>query len=147
LVTTDTRNNVIVVVVIIAIALLITTFIFLFSNSILQVAQHGENTINTVGKSVAGNISKSADINQLNLNQFNKSMTDVIASNNAIVSSNKQSLQNLSELVANFSKYNAQYLLMVGNNTGINKQSLQNILHELELQTQFMQNNLTTKTK
>jgi predicted PurR-regulated permease PerM len=143
----DTRNNLIIVVVLVATAILIAAFITIFSNSILDVARHGEETVNSIGKSVSGNISKSADINQLNLLQFNKSMTDVIASNDRIVHSNQQALQNLSGIVSNFSKYNAQYLLYVGNNTAANKQTLQDVLHELQLQTQFMQNNLTTQTK
>ena len=140
MVTEETRNNVIVVIVLIAIAILIAAFIYVFSNSLLQVAQHGENTVNTIGKSVAGNVSKSADINQMNLVQFNKSMTDVIASNDRIVHSNNASINNLTAMVHNFSASNSKYLYAVTNNTSVNKISLYGIMKELKKQTLLLQN-------
>lgn len=99
MVTSDTRNNIVVIVVIVAVAILVSLFVVVFSNSLLQVATHGENTINTVGKSVAGNITKSAEVNELNLNQFNKSMADIVRSNNATIG-------NLTNVVHSFSDAN-----------------------------------------
>jgi predicted PurR-regulated permease PerM len=140
MVTQDTRNNIVVIVVIVAVAILVALFVVVFSNSLLQVANHGEETINTVGKSVAGNISKSAEISQLNLNQFNKSMSDVIKSNDNIVDSNNKSLANLTTMVNKFSKSNSVYLSAVTNNTGANKQVLLSILTELKTQTAILKN-------
>lgn len=134
----ETRNNLIVVVIIVAVAILIVGFIYAFSNSLLQVAQHGENTVNLVGKSVSGNVSEATDINRLNLQQFNRSMTDVIASNDKIVVSNNNSIANLTGLVDKFSKSNSIYLGAVTNNTSANKGSLIAILTELKKQTALL---------
>jgi len=114
-------------VAIIAIAILITAFIYIFSNSLIQVAQHGENTVNVIGKSVAGNVSESAAINRLNLLQFNRSMADVITSNDRIVDSNKNAISNLSTIVQNFSKINTKYLLDVDNNITSNNDLLRKL--------------------
>ena len=127
MVTPDTRNNIVTLAAIIAIAILITAFIYIFSNSLMQVAQHGENTVNVIGKSVAGNVSESAAINKLNLQQFNRSMADVIQSNDRIVDSNKKAISNLSTIVQNFSKINTKYLLEVDNNITSNN----DLLHKL----------------
>ena len=127
MVTQESRNNIVTIVAIIAIAILITAFIYIFSNSLIQVAQHGENTVNVIGKSVAGNVSESAAINKLNLQQFNRSMADVIKSNDRIVDSNKKAISNLSTIVQNFSKINTKYLLEVDNNITSNN----DLLHKL----------------
>ena len=127
MVTPDTRNNIMTLAAIVAIAILITAFIYIFSSSLIQVAQHGEQTLNIIGKSVAGNVSKAADVNQLNLKQFNQSMADVIQSNDRIVSSNKQSITNLSTIVQNFSKINTKYLGEVDNNITSNNKLLQQL--------------------
>lgn len=134
----ETRNNLIVVVIIVAVAILIVGFIYAFSNSLLQVAQHGENTVNLVGKAVSGNVSEATDINRLNLQQFNRSMTDVIESNDKIVVSNNNSIANLTKLVDKFSKSNGIYLGAVTNNTSANKGSLITILTELKKQTALL---------
>lgn len=98
MVTADTRNNIIVIVVLIAIAVLIAGFMYVFSTSLLEVARHGENTVNLVGKSVAGNISNATETNSVNLLQFNRSMTDVVKSTNNqtkyLVQFNNNSLMN-----------------------------------------------------
>ena len=130
MVSTETRNNIVTIVAIIAIAVLITTFIFIFSNSLLEVAQHGERTVNDIGKAVAGNVSKSADINQMNLIQFNRSMNDVIASNDKIVASNKASIANLSQIVTNFSASNTKYLSNVDQNISKNRVTFDLLLKE-----------------
>jgi len=140
MVTPDTRNNIIVIIVIIAVAILVSIFVVMFSNSLLQVANHGEDTINSVGKSVAGNVSEATQVNRLNLNQFNKSMTDVIQSNDNIVLSNNQSLANLTKMVDKFSTANGKYLTAVTNNTGQNKKALNSILVELKIQTAILKN-------
>jgi predicted PurR-regulated permease PerM len=140
MVTPDTRNNIIVIVVIVAVAILVALFVVVFSNSLLQVANHGEDIINTVGKSVAGNVSEATAVNRLNLNQFNKSMADVIQSNNNIVESNNKSLANLTTMVNKFSKSNSLYLNAVINNTGTNKILLNEILAELKTQTELFKN-------
>jgi len=127
LVSPETRNNIVTIVAIIAIAILITAFIYIFSNSLIQVAQHGENTVNVIGKSVAGNVSESAAINRLNLLQFNRSMADVITSNDRIVDSNKNAISNLSTIVQNFSKINTKYLLDVDNNITSNNDLLRKL--------------------
>ena len=127
MVTPDTRNNIVTLAAIIAIAILITAFIYIFSNSLMQVAQHGENTVNVIGKSVAGNVSQSAEINRLNLLQFNRSMADVITSNDRIVDSNKNAISNLSTIVQNFSKINTKYLLDVDNNITSNNDLLRKL--------------------
>jgi hypothetical protein len=106
MVNTDTRNNFIVIVVIIAVAFLVATFVYIFANSILQVANHGETTMNKIGKAVAGNVSNATQINSLNLMQFNKSMSDVIKSNGRIVASNNATIKNLTNVVHNFSDAN-----------------------------------------
>ena len=127
MVTQESRNNIVTIVAIIAIAILITAFIYIFSNSLIQVAQHGENTVNVIGKSVAGNVSESAAINRLNLLQFNRSMADVITSNDRIVDSNKNAISNLSTIVQNFSKINTKYLLDVDNNITSNNDLLRKL--------------------
>ena len=127
MVSPETRNNIVTIVAIIAIAILITAFIYIFSNSLIQVAQHGENTVNVIGKSVAGNVSESAAINRLNLLQFNRSMADVITSNDRIVDSNKNAISNLSTIVQNFSKINTKYLLDVDNNITSNNDLLRKL--------------------
>lgn len=132
MVTTDTRNNVIVIIILIATATLVSTFVLVFATSILNLAQHGENTVNMVGKSVAGNVSQSAEINRLNLMQFNKSMTDVIKSNDEIVQSNNNSINNLTDIVHNFNIANSKYLNSVNNNTGANSKLLNLIVKELQ---------------
>ena|GEM_PF-4450355 len=128
----DSRNNAIVVAVIIAVAIMVTAFIYLFATSILQVAHHGEETMNSVGTSLIGNISNATEVNQMNLMQFNKSMTDVIQSNDRIVDANNQSLANLSKIVHNFSSANTAYLNVVKNNTGFNGLILAKILATLQ---------------
>jgi hypothetical protein len=123
MVSPDTRNNFIVIVVIIAVAFLVATFVYIFANSILQVANHGETTMNKIGKAVAGNVSNATQINSLNLMQFNKSMTDVIKSNGRIVASNNATIGNLTDTVMNFSKANIANGMglknLIGNNTKI----------------------------
>lgn len=128
MVTPETRNNLVTIAAIIAIAILITAFIYIFSSSLIQVAQHGENTVNFVGKSVAGNVSKSADINRMNLYQFNRSMADVIKSNDRIVDSNRYAIDNLSSIVQNFSKLNTKYLGDATANITSNNHLLQSLL-------------------
>lgn len=140
MVTPDTRNNIIVIVVIVAVAILVALFVVVFSNSLLQVADHGEKTINSIGKSVAGNVSEATAVNRLNLLQFNKSMSDVIQSNDNIVDSNNKSIANLTSMVNKFSKSNSLYLSAVTNNTGSNKQLLNDILAELKTQTELFRN-------
>lgn len=130
MVSPETRNNIVTIVAIIAIAVLITTFIFIFSNSLLEVAHHGEQTLNDIGKAVAGNVSKSAEINQMNLLQFNRSMADVIASNDKIVASNNQSINTLSQIVQNFSESNTKYLSNVDQNISKNRITFDQLLKE-----------------
>ena len=127
MVTPDTRNNVVTLVAIASIAILITAFIYIFSTSLIQVAQHGESTVNIIGKAVAGNVSKAADINRMNLVQFNQSMADVVKSNGKIVESNKHAISNLSSIVQNFSKINTKYLGEVDNNITSNNGLLQKL--------------------
>ena len=145
---------------VIAIAILITAFIYIFSTSLIQVAQHGESTVNIIGKAVAGNVSKAADINRMNLKQFNQSMADVVKSNGKIVESNKHAISNLSTIVQNFSKVNTKYLGEVDNNiTSNNKllqqlysthtailETLQNISKQLDMMIAPTAGNATTTT-
>ena len=140
MVTADTRNNLLVLIILIAVAVLVVAFITIFANSILQVARHGEDTVNTIGKSVAGNVSKSSDINQNNLVQFNKSMTDVIKSNDRIVQSNNETISNLTDTVKNFSKSNSKYLSGVENNTKNNRITFLDLLKEQHKTTLVLQN-------
>ena len=112
---------------VIAIAILITAFIYIFSSSLIQVAQHGESTVNIIGKAVAGNVSKAADINKMNLVQFNQSMADVVKSNGRIVESNEHAISNLSGIVQNFSRINTKYLGEVDNNITSNNNILQKL--------------------
>lgn len=136
----DTRNNLIVIIILIATAIIITAFVAVFYGNIADLAQSGESTINTVGKSVAGNISLSAEVNKLNLHQFNKSIDDVIRSNDKIVVSNNRSINNLTHIVHAFNMANSKYLGAVTNNTGANKGILMTIIHELKTQTAILQN-------
>jgi len=139
LVSPETRNNIVTIVAIIAIAILITAFIYIFSNSLMQVAQHGENTVNVIGKSVAGNVSQSAEINRLNLLQFNRSMTDVITSNDNIVKSNNASIGNLSALVKNFSAANTKYLASLDTTIAKNKLTFNDLLKEQKRASDFLE--------
>lgn len=138
MVTPESRNNIVTIVAIIAIAILITAFIYIFSSSLIQVAQHGENTVNVIGKSVAGNVSKSADINRLNLLQFNRSMTDVITSNDNIVKSNNASIANLSSLVKNFSAANTKYLASLDTTIAKNKLTFNDLLKEQKRASDYL---------
>lgn len=140
MVDSDTRNNYIVIIILIATAIVITTFVAIFYGNIADLAKSGENTINTVGKSVAGNVSLSADVNRLNLHQFNKSIGDVVASNDRIITSNNRSINNLTTIVHDFNKANSIYLSAVTNNTGANKGILSTIISELKTQTAILQN-------
>ena len=62
--------------------------------------------MNRIGKQLVGNISNATQINTLNLQQFNRSMADVVESNDEIVVSNNATINNLTKVVEGFSKAN-----------------------------------------
>lgn len=106
MVTNDDRNNLLIIIVVITTVIIATFLINGFIAKMQQITEHGERTMNTIGKQLVGNISNATQINTLNLQQFNQSMADVVESNDEIVVSNNATINNLTKVVEGFSKAN-----------------------------------------
>src|SRR5215212_8796156 len=106
MVSNDDRNNLLIVIIVISTVVIATFLINHFISKIEQVTDHGEKTMDRIGKQLVGNISNATQINTLNLQQFNKSMVDVVRSNDQIVRSNNATIGNLTDVVHNFSDAN-----------------------------------------
>jgi hypothetical protein len=106
LVTNDDRNNLLIIIVVITTVIIATFLINGFISKMQQVTDHGEKTMDRIGSQLVGNISNATQVNTLNLIQFNKSMGDVVKSNDEIVRSNNATISKLTEVVHNFSEAN-----------------------------------------
>jgi flagellar biosynthesis/type III secretory pathway chaperone len=106
LVTNDDRNNLLIIIVVITTVVIATFLINGFISKMQQITDHGEQTMNRIGTQLVGNISNATKVNTLNLFQFNKSMADVVTSNDKIVASNNVTIGKLTDVVHNFSAAN-----------------------------------------
>lgn len=106
MVTNDDRNNLLIIIIVITTVVIATFLINGFMAKMQQITDHGEQTMNRIGSQLVGNISNATKVNTLNLQQFNRSMGDVVESNDLIVASNNATINNLTDVVHNFSSAN-----------------------------------------
>jgi flagellar biosynthesis/type III secretory pathway chaperone len=130
LVTNDDRNNLLIIIIVITTVVIAAFLINGFITKMQQITEHGEQTMNKIGKQLVGNISNATQINTLNLFQFNKSMGDVVSSNDQIVRSNNATIGKLTDVVHNFSQANIKNGRSLADNIAHNTQTFLALLKE-----------------
>src|SRR5215212_3795001 len=140
MVSNDDRNNLLIVIVVISTVLIATFLINGFISKMEQVTDHGEKTMDRIGKQLVGNISNATQVNTLNLIQFNKSMSDVVKSNDQIVRSNNATIGTLTEVVHNFSEANIANGKALKDNIANNSKTFKALLEEQHKTTSVLSN-------